>query len=178
MPRKSLEERFREKTCRGDQAPPGLELPCLLWTGCLLTTGYGQLRLDGKGVQAHRVAFFLAHGRWPIPCALHRCDAPRCVEPTHLQEGTQGDNLRDMFAKGRSVFQQHPERRARGERNGSRTKPERLPRGEGHGQAALSADDVRTIRTSNDTGITLAARFNVNATTISKIRRKETWRHI
>jgi aryl-alcohol dehydrogenase-like predicted oxidoreductase len=33
---------------------------------------------------------------------LHRCDNPPCIEPEHLWEGTQFDNMQDMAAKGRT----------------------------------------------------------------------------
>lgn len=63
---------------------------------------------DGQAVLVHRLAFFLAHGRWPEPCALHRCDNPPCVKavddeygPAHVVEGTRTENQHDMTAKGR-----------------------------------------------------------------------------
>lgn len=107
--------------------------PCHIWTGCTNEHGYGKFGLLGKVERAHRVAFFLAHGRWPEPCALHRCDTPACVRLAHLFEGTKADNSRDMTAKGRSGSHQHPGRLARGERHGSRTRPDRLPRGDRNG---------------------------------------------
>jgi HNH endonuclease len=54
-------------------------------------------------LRAHRVAWFVAHGAWPTLHVLHRCDVPLCVNPEHLFEGTQTDNLRDMARKGRGV---------------------------------------------------------------------------
>lgn len=55
-------------------------------------------------MQAHRVAWEMAHG--PIPLGLevlHRCDRPWCVRPDHLNLGTHQDNMHDMARKGRST---------------------------------------------------------------------------
>ncbi len=73
--------------------------------------GYGQIGifLDGAWTvrAAHRVAFYLKHGRWPSPCALHECDNPRCVrvETGHVVEGTHAENTRHMVRRGRAVVQ-------------------------------------------------------------------------
>lgn len=98
---KPAAERFARFTVR---APNG----CLLWTGCKYAPNgaeqghwNGQLRYLGKAELAHRVAFHLAHGRWPEPCCLHTCDDGLCVEPTHLYEGTKHQNTADMVARGR-----------------------------------------------------------------------------
>lgn len=50
----------------------------------------------------HRVAFLVKHGRWPMPCALHKCDTPACVNPDHIFEGTKADNNFDKETKGRA----------------------------------------------------------------------------
>ena len=77
---------------------------CHPWTGKLDTSGYGVLDVEKKMQRAHRVSFFLAHGRWPKPCCLHRCDTPACVNESHLFEGTQLENIADRHAKGRTVM--------------------------------------------------------------------------
>lgn len=86
---------------------------CWTWSGHRNKLGYGKMTFcfsnKPKTVSAHRVAFALAHGRWPEPQCLHRCDNPRCVRPSHLFEGTQADNLADMRAKGRDRGGRKPE---------------------------------------------------------------------
>jgi hypothetical protein len=62
---------------------------------------YGRIGVGGKAQAAHRVSFLLAHGRWPEPAALHRCDNPPCVNPSHLYEGDVRQNSLDMKARGR-----------------------------------------------------------------------------
>src|SRR5580704_1050029 len=68
--------------------------PCWQWVLSVDRKGYGQIGDAGKLKRAHRVAFFLTHGRWPTPMAMHRCDNPRCVKavadergPAHVLEG-------------------------------------------------------------------------------------------
>lgn len=77
---------------------------CILWLGCVCERGYGRLSYaKGSPVLAHRAAYECAYG--PIEGrrhVLHRCDTPSCVNPDHLFIGSQEDNMRDMFAKGRA----------------------------------------------------------------------------
>jgi hypothetical protein len=53
-------------------------------------------------IGAHVVSWILHNG--PIPTGIqvcHKCDRPICVNPNHLFLGTQADNNRDRYAKGR-----------------------------------------------------------------------------
>ena len=77
---------------------------CWEWTGARARFGHGLVHVGpgGKLAQTHRVAWELMVG--PVPegmGVLHRCDNPPCVRPDHLFLGTQQDNVRDMWAKGR-----------------------------------------------------------------------------
>jgi len=107
--RGTLAERFAAKVNRDGPIPshrPELG-PCHIWTGARQGK-YGAIRLGKRGSKvkrAHVVAFFLAHGRWPDPCALHHCDVPLCANVAHVFEGTKLANVRDMIAKGRAAFQ-------------------------------------------------------------------------
>jgi hypothetical protein len=85
--------------------------PCWIWTAARFkqpdSFEYGAFHKDGQNRPAHQVALVMQLGRPLGPCmkALHRCDVPLCVrnddEQSHLFEGTQADNMRDMIAKGR-----------------------------------------------------------------------------
>ncbi len=76
---------------------------CWLWTASYNPeTGYGAFWFEGKTITAPRMSFFLKHKKWPKPSCCHHCDNRACCNPAHLFEGTQGDNIRDMFAKGRN----------------------------------------------------------------------------
>ena len=82
---------------------------CWLWTGRTNKTkpgtGAGQFRIVGRKnpILAHRFSWELVNG--PVPdgmCVCHKCDVPYCVRPDHLFLGTQSDNSKDMWSKGRA----------------------------------------------------------------------------
>lgn len=78
---------------------------CWLWTGARTEDGYGYLRKEGKIVRAHRVSWWFHNkkevGEFKI---CHSCDNPPCVNWDHLFRGTNMDNSRDMWKKGRGAF--------------------------------------------------------------------------
>jgi len=143
---------------------------CWEWTGAKNESGYGQFRLAGKNVGAHRMAWVIEYGSVPDDlCVLHRCDNPGCVRVTDLFLGTQLDNIADRVAKGRS---------ASGLGSGRYTKPERSARGERHGRAKLTQEDVEKIRTAFAAGVkncALAAQYGVSRTQIKHVVRRRHW---
>lgn len=80
---------------------------CWIWQGAVANRGYpyGIFYANNKALKAHRVSFEIFNCRPPEKFVLHKCDNPRCVNPAHLFEGTQTDNMRDCAAKGRNVQQ-------------------------------------------------------------------------
>src|SRR5579872_2551689 len=96
-PKTPLIERFSEKVDLNGPLP--LKNPelgqCHIWIGATDGKGYGQISVDGRPRKAHRVAWFLKHGTWPIPCCLHACDngAIGCVRIEHLSDGTHAENM-------------------------------------------------------------------------------------
>lgn len=68
---------------------------CWLWTMSVGSPGYGNAWDGTKVITAHRYAYTWVVG--PIPGGLvldHLCGVRRCVNPTHLEPVTQGENLR------------------------------------------------------------------------------------
>lgn len=75
---------------------------CWLWEGA--GHDYGTFWLDGVHEYAHRVAYRLFVGELPDGAQVrHKCDVSRCVNPLHLETGTQLDNMHDKHLRGRHV---------------------------------------------------------------------------
>mgnify|MGYP001587930897 CR=1 FL=1 len=126
MVKLSLNERIKKFWASVDMSAG----PDSCWPLALTGHRYGQF-WDGdrrRPVSGHRLAWEFTHG--PVPPdlhVLHTCDNPPCCEESHLWLGTHQENQQDMYAKGRG-------RKAQGDKNGARTKPERLARGISHGR--------------------------------------------
>lgn len=81
-------------------------IKCWEWIGHRDSKGYGKFHFKNKPESAHRVSFLIHNGIIPKGLyVLHKCDNRACVKPDHLYLGTQTDNMRDMYAKGRGPHQ-------------------------------------------------------------------------
>jgi hypothetical protein len=73
------DERFWTKVQKTDD--------CWLWTDGCDPQGYGRFSLNRKPVLAHRFAWYLYYGEWPITDALdHTCLNTSCVRVEHLED--------------------------------------------------------------------------------------------
>lgn len=136
--------------------------PCWQWTGPLANgrDSRGAFNVQNKNQLAHRVSFWIAYGRWPTPCCLHKCDNTLCVNPAHLFEGDQLANIADRHRKGRTS-------------RASRC------RGATNGQAKLTEERVREIRAAMGTpNADFAAKFGVTAGLIAMVKNGRIWRHV
>ena len=122
---------------------------CWEWTGGKTSDGYGMIKVNSKMVGAHRLALEIYLGR-PITQGmkvLHSCDNPSCVNPNHLREGTQKENIDDMHSRNRHV-----------------------------GNKKLTYDQVADIRSRvGQSQRALAAEFGISKSTISHILNGITW---
>lgn len=77
---------------------------CWEWCGSKVSDRYGNFTPYKKNPSlAHRYCWEYVFGEAPVDrVVMHRCDNPACVNPFHLQLGTQLDNARDRISKGRS----------------------------------------------------------------------------
>lgn len=114
---------------------------------------YASLKVNGKNQPATRVVCEIAHGPPPTPDheAAHGCGNSLCFNADCLRWATPVENNADKL-----VHDTHN-------------------RGTRHGQARLTEQDVRAIRSSGDGPDVLARRFGVSVKHISNIRRRRVW---
>lgn len=120
---------------------------------------YGRIVVEGEALLAHRAVYESEVGDIGDKHVLHECDNPACVNPNHLFLGTQSDNMKDMYQKGR-----------------------RKPiAGEDGYHAKITEDDVHEIRQRYEDGETqgnIAEDYPIGRTGVGAIVRRETWDHI
>lgn len=97
----TLEERFWKRVFKeGKNGPLG---QCWEWRGYKDELGRGQLYVGNKKIRrTHLVSWELHHG--PVPegqCVLHLCDNMGCVNPAHMELGSQPQNIAQMIARNR-----------------------------------------------------------------------------
>jgi hypothetical protein len=105
---------------------------CMQWLSGKLPEGYGRFWLSGGNVGAHRVSLELSGTTAPDGAqAAHApgvCHNPSCVAPDHLRWATSAENLADRDLDGT------------------------MARGERHGMAKLSSEQVSELRRLHATG--------------------------
>ncbi|AYD85884.1 endonuclease [Acinetobacter phage vB_AbaP_46-62_Aci07] len=140
---------------------------CIHYTGTKLTNrGYGRYRYKGKMTLAHRIAYCEANNVTlediKGKVVRHKCDNPVCINPDHLEIGTQQDNIKDMNDRGR----------------------QRNVHGMDSPNAKITDDVVKAIRAeyvkdSRKFGYSaLARKYGISDVMVSHIANNRSWKHV
>lgn len=78
---------------------------CWIFTGCLHEDGYGRVWPEGKVWRAHRLAWFIVHGKLPRKGLVldHKCEERAWCNPDHLDAVMQNTNVRRAFRRPASA---------------------------------------------------------------------------
>jgi len=143
------------------------EHECWNWLG--YGDRYGMFWFREKKESAHRVAWMITVGDIPEGKQVcHHCDNPKCCNPKHLFVGTFGDNMQDMWNKGR-----HPTE--------NMGRPPDTMVGSNNIKAKLNEEDVLEIRELFKNGThqyKIAKIFDMRLPAIWKIVHRINWTHI
>jgi hypothetical protein len=142
---------------------------CLEWNGEInIQNKYGMLRVDGVQKTVHRLAWIEVYG--PIPdgkWVLHKCDNRKCLNVDHLYLGTVVENARDFVERGT---------------HWTKTRPEDVKHGSGHGSAVLNEIKVLAIRNQYAAGSVtmqmLATHYDISLKSICNILQGKSWTHV
>lgn len=75
---------------------------CWIWRRCTGNNEYGYMRWQGKWLSAHRASYKEFKGDIAKGYVIsHICDTPLCINPEHLRQRTQKENMQDSASKKR-----------------------------------------------------------------------------
>ena len=141
---------------------------CWNWQGKSDKNGYGIFSAFGLNGKAHRVSYSVFVE--PVPHSLlvcHKCDHPKCINPSHLFLGTSKDNFDDMKRKGRWI-------------NNSKSLQPKY--GTDNNRSKLTKNQVIEIRNlreqKNLSYDKIANLYDVSKQSIISICKRKTWTHI
>ena len=132
---------------------------CWIWHGSRLKRGYGRMHINGTTWKAHRLSYLLHNNRLSRELIIcHSCDNPSCVNPAHLSQGTNADNMRDRDNKFRMM-------------HGERTNTAKL--------TEVQVLEIRARYAAGETNKSALAReYGVSNPLIGCIIRRDNWRHL
>lgn len=131
---------------------------------------YGKFKAHRRDLSTHKIAFYLATGRWPDTFLVcHSCDNPPCCNPDHLGEGTPQTNSDDKINRGRQP------------RPFLELHPERAKRGEAHHKAKVTNEQVLRIRAMAADGCSstvIRQTIPLSKSMVCGIVNRKFWKHI
>ena len=160
MSRQDVAQYYLDRAATNDQG-------CKLFAGRIYEGGYGKFKYRNRDESAHRFVLEAMKGP-PIDrklVARHHCDNPACINPDHLDWGTQQENTLDRKDRKRSA--RDPVQRKAG------ANKDRFA-----GIAVL--DEARVLRileqiAAGRTNAALGREYGVSHQTIADIRSGHTW---
>lgn len=72
-------------------------------SGCWVRGNDSSIYTKVDGRPAHRVSYELLTGKKLYHQGCHSCDIPACINPEHIFDGTQSQNMKDAVKKGRMI---------------------------------------------------------------------------
>ena len=120
---------------------------------------YHAVNVGEKWGKAHRLMCEAAHGPAPTAehVAMHKCDNKWCVNPMHLEWGTQSSNTRDAISRGLLLI------------------------GQAAPNAILTEEDVRNARADRAAGMTydrLSEKYGIAKGAIWHAVKGTQWGHV
>lgn len=159
--------KFCSKECFNSSIPEGRPIEfAVSEKGCFIvtshipyTTGYVVVgKRSSKRIAQHRIVYEECFGEIPDGLVVrHKCDVRNCINPEHLEIGTQHDNVMDTVKRGRTL------------------------RGERHPGHKLNEETVREIKAliaSGKRNCEISKALNINKSTICNIKRGSSWSYI
>ena len=119
--------------------------------------GYARVHFNGKDVTAHRLINEAKKGPLGRLVSRHLCNNTSCINPDHLERGTQKDNIADMIRSNRQPCR----------------------KGSNNGNAVLNASKVMAIRArvaKGQTQASVARMYGVSANQVNLIVHYKVWK--
>lgn len=113
--------------------------------------GYFKVGIGGKTMLLHRLVYQQENNCFITSenVVRHKCDNPHCINPEHLEIGSNYDNIQDRNKRGRTA------------------------KNENHGRAKLTNKQVIEIYNMSSSQQSIADKYGVSQRMVSLIKRKE-----
>jgi HNH endonuclease len=119
--------------------------------------GYTTVQRNKKRVYTHRYIYEHENGEIDDNMVIrHKCDNPSCINPEHLEIGTQKQNIKDMQLRGR----------------------ENKQKGEDRPNSKLTDEDVLNIRSDDRSYRKIADDYGIHHSVVGAIKNRTRWKHI
>ena len=179
------------------------ETGCWNWTGYVAKNGYGKITYNKKSYKAHRLVYELLVK--PIETGLqidHLCRNRRCVNPTHLEEVTQKENIlrgtsptaenknKTHCVHGHELSGENLLVSSGGRRvcrichRKQKSAWKQKNKGSGqvscelHGSAKLTNKQAASIKLDDRSNAEIAKQYGIDKSTVASIKRGATWKKL